>query len=125
MNYFLSNAKSYKYALSRPEQSIYDSSRLSGYLTYGNLSIRQVYQATISKMQLLKDKANQNDSKLSQNNISQQILSLTAFCSRLFWRCHFIQKLESQPSIEFDNQNTCFDSIRSEANKQIINDRYN
>ena len=38
--------------------------------------------------------------------------SLTAFLERLAWHCHFMQKLEDQPSIEFENMNPSFDGLR-------------
>lgn len=42
------------------------------------------------------------------------------FYQRLFWRCHFVQKLESRPSIEYDNQNSQFDHIRKELRSDYI-----
>jgi deoxyribodipyrimidine photo-lyase len=41
--------------------------------------------------------------------------SLSAFESRLWWHCHFIQKLESEPEIEFQNINRGFDGMREEG----------
>jgi deoxyribodipyrimidine photo-lyase len=38
--------------------------------------------------------------------------SLAAFESRLHWHCHFIQKLESEPAIEFRNMHRGFDGLR-------------
>ena len=37
---------------------------------------------------------------------------LTAFVSRLYWHCHFIQKLESEPEIEFQNMHRGYDGLR-------------
>ena len=37
---------------------------------------------------------------------------LSAFMSRLYWHCHFIQKLESQPAIEWQNMHRGYDNLR-------------
>ena len=116
LQYFLTHAWPYRYALSRPTQSVMDSSRLSWYLTYGNLSMKQVHQATLQHIQTLK----QSDKIKYKKAIS----SLWVFYQRLFWRCHFVQKLESQPSIEYHNQNREFDQIRTEVRPDLIHARY-
>jgi deoxyribodipyrimidine photo-lyase len=113
LQYFLTHAGPYRYALSRPKESVMDSSRLSWYLTYGNLSIRQVHQATFVQIHHLK-------SLPKTTSTTKQLASLRAFYQRLFWRCHFVQKLESQPSIEYYNQNREFDQIRSEVRHDYI-----
>jgi deoxyribodipyrimidine photo-lyase len=37
---------------------------------------------------------------------------LTAFVSRLYWHCHFIQKLESEPELEYRNVHRGYDGLR-------------
>lgn len=83
--------------ISKPEKSRKSCSRISPYLAWGNLSIRQVIQAT--------RQAYPNSS--SKRNLQQ-------FQSRLMWHCHFIQKFETECRIEFENFNRAFDSIRYE-----------
>jgi deoxyribodipyrimidine photo-lyase len=39
-------------------------------------------------------------------------VGLTAFLSRLHWHCHFIQKLESEPELEFRNLHRGYDGLR-------------
>ena len=118
LSYFLTHAGPYRYALSRPEQSVSASSRLSWYLTYGNLSAKQIHQATFTQIKYLASQPNKSSS------LTRDIASLNAFYQRLFWRCHFIQKLESQSSIEYHNQNKAFDTIRTETNHDLIQARY-
>jgi len=43
---------------------------------------------------------------------SRHRAGLTAFISRLYWHCHFIQKLESEPRIEWDNMHRGYDMLR-------------
>ncbi|MFY7900817.1 MAG: FAD-binding domain-containing protein, partial [Chitinophagaceae bacterium] len=89
------NARIHSYikGISKPLESRKACSRLSPYFTYGNVSIRQVYQA-----------AKQQTSNKRNTHF---------FISRLLWHCHFIQKFESQYSQEFHNVNTAFNSIRN------------
>jgi deoxyribodipyrimidine photo-lyase len=89
--------------LSYPEKSRYYTSQLSPYLTYGNLSVRQVYQKVMAQRGEVKNKR-----------------SLDQFLSRLKWHCHFIQKLESEPRLEYENLNAAFDNIRQKKNKHYI-----
>ncbi|MFT7228446.1 MAG: deoxyribodipyrimidine photo-lyase [Methylophilaceae bacterium] len=40
---------------------------------------------------------------------------LIGFESRLHWHCHFMQKLDSEPEMEFDNLHHAYDGMRDEA----------
>ena len=42
------------------------------------------------------------------------VAGLAAFQSRLYWHCHFIQKLESEPAIEFENMHRGYDGLRED-----------
>ena len=55
-----------------------------------------------------------NEKKMWQKN-------LTALSSRLSWRCHFIQKIETQPSIETQCMHPLYESLRE---KEFKNDLY-
>ncbi len=100
-----SRCSTYQKHISKPEESRTSCGRLSPYLAYGCLSIRQVYQAS--------------------KNRQQQVLTLKrplhAFLDRLRWHSHFMQKLESSPSIEFENINQGFNAIRTETDDQKLN----
>ncbi|MEQ9165863.1 MAG: deoxyribodipyrimidine photo-lyase [Fulvivirga sp.] len=86
--------KDYSKGISKPELSRTSCSRLSPYLAWGNISIRQVYQA----LQQLK-KQGKNKSQIS------------AVSSRLRWRSHFMQKFESECSMEFESVNKGYISL--------------
>ncbi len=82
---FLDNRiEGYARSISKPEASRTGCSRLSPYLAWGNLSLREVYQFQKSHPQ--KDKWKRN---------------FTQFATRLRWREHFIQKFEQECSMEF------------------------
>ncbi len=95
----------YNKYISKPYESIDSCSRLSAHLSWGNISLKQI----LKKLKLKNQNANAYEKK-----------QLEAFKSRLFWRSHFIQKFESECSIEFENQNPAFDSIRNQKNQDYI-----
>lgn len=45
---------------------------------------------------------------------SRHRAGLTAFLSRLYWHCHFVQKLESEPEIEWRNMHRGYDNLREQ-----------
>lgn len=89
--------------ISSPLLSVQSSSRLSPYLSWGLISAREIHHQIQNRLRGLDP-----DSRLDQIHIR----SLQAFESRLAWRCHFIQKLESEPEIEWRNVNRGFDGLR-------------
>jgi deoxyribodipyrimidine photo-lyase len=81
--------KDYQRSISSPSLSRTHCSRLSPYLAWGNISLKQVYQATLTRY---------NEVQTSNKAWRKPLL---AMMSRLHWHCHFMQKFESQCSMEF------------------------
>lgn len=92
----------YNKNISKPMEARKSCSRLSAYLAYGNLSIRQVYQASVQ--------AKKEGLKSALNN----------FGSRLRWHCHFIQKFEMEGRYEFENINRGYNAIRQEQDEVLF-----
>ncbi|RYF72867.1 MAG: deoxyribodipyrimidine photo-lyase [Cytophagaceae bacterium] len=92
----------YAKSISKPLESRRGCSRVSPYLAWGCLSIRQVFQA---QLQAAKNPV--------QPGLGRQF---SAFASRLRWHCHFIQKFESEDRIEFENVNRAFDALAKNEN---------
>ena len=90
----------YRGHISSPLSAPTACSRLSPYLAQGSLSLREVVQATRAQIALLPE---------SQARRRQ---GLQAFLSRLYWHCHFIQKLESEPALESRNLHRGYDGLR-------------
>jgi deoxyribodipyrimidine photo-lyase len=90
----------YRSGLSSPLSAPRTCSRLSPYLTYGCLSLREVVQAAQLRLATL------------PSTSTYQRNGLTAFISRLHWHCHFIQKLESEPQLEWRNMHRGYDGLR-------------
>lgn len=78
----------YAVDISKPQASRESCSRLSPYIAWGNLSVRQVYQA-------LRQRQHQPG----------WTRALAAFESRLHWHCHFIQKFEMECRMQFEDIN--------------------
>ncbi|MCH7410490.1 DNA photolyase family protein [Belliella sp. DSM 111904] len=94
--------RNYSLCISKPEASRRGCSRLSPYLAWGNLSVRQVYQASEVMRKSGKQKRN-----------------ILNFQSRLRWHCHFIQKFEMECRMEDEHVNRGFELIQKpyEADK--------
>jgi deoxyribodipyrimidine photo-lyase len=90
---------SYRGGISSPLRAPDACSRLSAHLAYGTVSLRHVVQATRARAAELPAQ-------------SRQRQGLNAFLSRLYWHCHFIQKLESEPELEWRNLHRGYDGLR-------------
>jgi deoxyribodipyrimidine photo-lyase len=104
LNSFLKQrSASYLRGLSSPVTAWDSCSRLSPYLAHGNVSLRTVYQRALLRRRELQRMRGRQDPWSE---------SLTTFIERLHWHCHFMQKLEDEPAIEFTNMNPAFDGLR-------------
>lgn len=111
-SFFDHRGRFYSRDISSPARAFDSSSRLSPHLAFGTLSIREVYQyCEQTKQQLKTHKTEAN---------GYWLRSLQAFSSRLRWHCHFIQKLESEPEVEYRNMHPAYDRLR----EQDFNDEY-
>ena len=98
MHYFFNKKLNfYSQDISSPEKSFDSCSRLSPYISWGCISLREIfYKADIYK-----------------NNNSRMLKS------RLTWHCHFIQKLETEPELEFKEFHPYFKDIRTNNNELL------
>jgi deoxyribodipyrimidine photo-lyase len=97
----------YRGGISSPLRAPTACSRLSPYLAAGNLSMREVVQATRRRMLML---AEQPDP-----NAQRTVTALRQFESRLHWHCHFIQKLESEPALEQRCMHPGYEGLRANS----------
>ena len=91
-------SENYQREMSSPITGEVSCSRLSPHITFGNISITEIFKKTNDKLK----------SELSYTKKK----SLIAFKSRLAWHCHFIQKLYDEPELEFRNMNSAYNGIR-------------
>ena len=85
-SFFNGRGKHYFKLISKPHASRSACTRLSPYLAFGNISLREVYQYILQHWEHPGYRA-----------------SLIALASRLHWHCHFIQKFESESRMEFEH----------------------
>jgi len=101
-SFFKRRYNSYMTNISKPEASRSSCSRLSPYIAWGNISVREVFQ----KAKTIKDS-------------SQNKRQLGAFMSRLRWQSHFVQKFEMEHTMEHASVNKGYHKL-----KKSISDEY-
>lgn len=101
-SFYQGRGKDYYRLLSSPLTSREACSRMSPYLAWGNISLREMYQHLLSHWQ---DKGWRR--------------SLAALSSRLHWHCHFIQKFESESEMEFRPVNRGYLDFPYRQDKQL------
>jgi deoxyribodipyrimidine photo-lyase len=98
--FFTERYKDYMFNISKPELSRKSCSRISPYLSWGNFSVREMYQ----RGKALKNK---NDKR-----------HINAFLSRLRWQAHFIQKFEMEHIMEEASVNKGYHKLKKSISKK-------
>ncbi|WP_431135388.1 deoxyribodipyrimidine photo-lyase/cryptochrome family protein [Psychroserpens mesophilus] len=91
----------YMVHISKPELARTGCSRISPYIAWGNLSIREVYRKAFF-----------------QKKTDENKKALEAFMSRLRWQAHFIQKFEMEHTMEQESINKGFQKLKKEISEQ-------
>ena len=115
--FLIERGAQYRTDMSSPVHAWEGCSRMSPYLAYGNVSTRQVYQAAkarAAELRTLRDAGEAIE--------PAWFGSMKSFESRLRWHCHFIQKFEDEPDIEFHNINRAFDGLRGDRPDRPLGD---
>ena len=89
--------------ISKPTESRTSCSRISPYLAWGNLSVKQVYQFVVK-----------------HPNREENKRAFRAMLTRLHWHCHFIQKFEVECSYETICLNRGYELLPHEKNESFI-----
>jgi len=100
----------YRKAMSSPLEGWNACSRISPYLAWGAISMRTTFQITRRRVAELKELKE----KEAQGIDRRWFGSLQSFEGRLRWHCHFMQKLEDEPDLEFRNLARSADGLREE-----------
>ena len=101
----------YSGGISSPNTAFVHGSRLSSHLAWGTLSLRTVFAHLDQRRLEVKDCQDR----------SHWLRSLRAFESRLFWRDHFIQRLEAFPVMEKKPLNSAYADLKYEDDPEILN----
>lgn len=102
-------AVNYPHSLSNPNLAYENCSRLSAYLAWGNLSTKQVVAVLRRRQNELASIPPEVDFPTERWRLALRMVE-----ERLHWRDHFIQKLEREPRIEFENFVRAYDGLRDD-----------
>jgi deoxyribodipyrimidine photo-lyase len=103
-SFFEKRHKNYLQNISRPFESVNTCSRLSAHIAWGNISVKQIFQ--VYKKAYLENQINKKQ--------------INAFMERVRWRCHFIQKFESEIIIEKQCFNQAFSNLKRNRDKTVF-----
>ena len=96
--------ETYRKDMSSPLAGAMACSRLSPHLAWGTISMREVAQATWARQRELKE--------APRGSVGGWRQAMQSFNGRLHWHCHFMQKLEDEPRLEFENLHPAYDGLR-------------
>ena len=107
LNSFLNErGRDYSKEMSSPLTAYDSCSRLSAHIAFGTISMREIVKKTDERKKEIK--------KLSKEDKGNWSRSISTFSSRLRWHCHFIQKLEDQPDIQYKNIHSLYNNLRDQ-----------
>ncbi len=104
-SFFAGRGADYRKAMSSPLTGEHACSRLSVPLSTGAISIREVLRRCHEERQRM--------AKLPLPDRSVPLTAIDGLVARLHWHCHFIQKLESEPALEWRSQHPLHQANRS------------
>lgn len=93
----------YAGGISSPLSAPTSCSRLSPFLAFGAISMRCVWQASEARRLDVTAALATAATPRERAELKAWQRSLKGVQSRLHWHCHFMQKLEDEPAIEFHN----------------------
>ncbi|MEM8799548.1 MAG: deoxyribodipyrimidine photo-lyase [Pseudomonadota bacterium] len=109
LNSFLSErGRTYRTAMSSPVPGFAACSRLSPHLAWGTIAMAEVAQAAWKSQAEIRQQTDQE----IRGSRTQWRGALSSFQGRLHWHCHFMQKLEDEPKLEFENLHPSYNGLR-------------
>ena len=102
-SFCINRGKDYSKYISKPTESRKSCGRISPFLAWGNLSIRQAFQYVIN-----------------HPNYTNYKKGFRGMLTRLKWHCHFIQKFETECTYETECINKGYESMEYSNNPKLI-----
>ena len=103
LSFLNGRGKNYNNHISKPSKSRLSCGRLSPYLAWGNITIKQCFQTI----------RNHDNYPFYRN-------AFNGLITRLQWHCHFIQKFETDCNYELECINKGFNKIEREENPDFL-----
>jgi deoxyribodipyrimidine photo-lyase len=112
-SFLYKRGENYTKEMSSPVTATQSCSRLSPHIAFGTLSIKEIFHAYEKR----KDEIYAKPPK----ERGQWLQALRSFSGRLYWHCHFIQKIEDMPSLEFKHMHPAYDGLRdTQPNSEFL-----
>ncbi len=102
--------RDYRREMSSPVTAESACSRIGVHLAWGSLSLRRAHQAAQRTARRVAERGTRDG----------WAGSLASFSSRLRWHCHFMQKLEDEPSLETRCMNPAFEGLRDQFDERLL-----
>ena len=102
-SFLMDRSNGYSRNMSSPIEAEHSCSRLSPHISFGTISVREIFQKLESFYPFSNNKRD-----------------LNSFRKRLYWHCHFIQKLETEPDLESFSMHRMCDNLREKENEEFI-----
>ena len=102
-SFLMDRSNGYSRNMSSPIEAEHSCSRLSPHISFGTISVREIFQKLESFYPFSNNKRD-----------------LNSFRKRLYWHCHFIQKLETEPDLESFSMHKMCDNLREKENEEFI-----
>ncbi|NBC32600.1 MAG: deoxyribodipyrimidine photolyase, partial [Alphaproteobacteria bacterium] len=102
----------YHQEMSSPNTAFDGCSRLSAHFAAGTVSLRETMHAVAAARDRVLGRPPEER--------GTWLPALKAFEGRLHWHCHFMQKLESEPRLEFENQHPAYDGLRPDPGDHAL-----
>jgi len=109
-SFLYERGRDYRTDMSSPRLGAKGCSRLSVHLVTGSISMRECFEATTQRLSELSSE-DSADAKAWR-------ASLKAFIGRLHWHCHFMQKFETEPEMEFRPVARSYEGMRPAASEE-------
>ncbi len=106
-SFFYERGEGYTKEMSSPVTAFEACSRLSAHFAFGNLSLREIFKTYEQRKQIL--------TQMPPSQRGSWLSAMRSFSGRLRWHCHFIQKLEDEPRIEFENMHPTYNGLRENS----------
>lgn len=103
----------YRTEMSSPVTAYDACSRLSPYLSYGSISVRDAYRIGRDRLSEISTET------VPKGTVTLWKGSIKSYLSRLRWHCHFMQKMEDQPDIDTVNIARMYDGLREPNNEWL------
>lgn len=103
-SFYAGRGRGYQREMSSPLTAPDSCSRLSAHLSVGTISIRETVQRAYRERKAANE--------LPSERRAIPLKAIDSLVARLHWHCHFIQKLESEPQIEYRSVHRGFEASR-------------